>query len=103
MSVAKELLNVGLLDTRVVLNALTAAKNGDFSVRLPVDWTGVNGKIADTFNEVVSQNERITKELERVSRAVGREGKLGQRAALGNGAGGAWAQEIAAVNALIDG
>ncbi len=103
MSVAKELLNVGPLDTRRVLNALTAVKNGDFSVRLPMHWTGVNGKIADTFNEVVSQNDLITKELERVSRAVGREGKIGQRAALGNGAGGAWAKEIAAVNGLIDG
>ena len=103
MSVANELLNLGALDTRWVLNALTAVKNGDFSVRLPMDWTGVNGKIADTFNEVVSQNDRITKELDRVSRAVGREGKIGQRAALGNGAGGGWAKEIAAVNALIDG
>ncbi|MGH6628154.1 MAG: HAMP domain-containing protein, partial [Burkholderiales bacterium] len=86
-----------------MLNALTAVKNGDFSVRLPMDWTGINGKIADTFNLVVSQNDLITKELERVSRAVGREGKIGQRAALGNGAGGAWAKEIGAVNALIDG
>ncbi|MGH8594888.1 MAG: HAMP domain-containing protein, partial [Gammaproteobacteria bacterium] len=103
MSVAKELLSVGALDTRRVLNALTAVKNGDFSVRLPMHWTGINGKIADTFNLVVSQNDLITKELERVSRAVGREGKIGQRAALGNGAGGAWAKEIAAVNALIDG
>ncbi|MGH8570536.1 MAG: HAMP domain-containing protein, partial [Gammaproteobacteria bacterium] len=94
---------MGAFDTRRVLNALISVKNGDFSVRLPVDWTGVNGKIADTFNDIATQNERITKELERVSRAVGREGKIGQRAALGNGAGGGWAKEIAAVNALIDG
>ncbi|MGH8523228.1 MAG: hypothetical protein ACREXY_03135, partial [Gammaproteobacteria bacterium] len=64
MSVARELLNVGAFDTRRVLNALISVKNGDFSVRLPVDWTGVNGKIADTFNDIATQNERITKELE---------------------------------------
>ena len=41
------------LDTRALLNALTALKRGDFSVRLPVEWTGMSGKVGDQFNEVV--------------------------------------------------
>jgi len=37
-----------------------AFKRGDFSARLPEDWTGVSGKIADTFNTVIEINERMT-------------------------------------------
>ena len=54
---------------------MTALKKGDFSVRLPLDWTGVAGKVADTFNDVVELNERMAKELERISRVVGKEGQ----------------------------
>ena len=61
------------LDTAALLTAMVAVRNGDFAVRLPVTWTGVNGKIADTFNDVVATNERLAQEFERVSRAVGRE------------------------------
>ena len=28
----------------VILGALNALKRGDFSVRLPLDWTGVSGR-----------------------------------------------------------
>ena len=38
--------------TGQLLSALLAYKAGDFCVRLPSDWTGVPGKIADAFNEV---------------------------------------------------
>src|SRR5262249_38005684 len=40
-------------------------------------------------------------ELERLSRVVGKEGKLSQRAALGD-VSGSWRDAIASVNALID-
>ena len=64
------------LDTSALLNALTALREGDFSVRLPADWTGVAGKVADAFNDVVELNERMAGELARLSRVVGKEGKL---------------------------
>ena len=35
----------------VLLQALEAVRNGDFSARLPQDWTGLEGKIADRFND----------------------------------------------------
>ena len=40
------------LDSRKLLQVLTAVKRGDFSARLPDDWTGLDGKIADTVNEI---------------------------------------------------
>src|SRR5262245_61629414 len=40
------------MDSRQILRALMALKKGDFTVRLPIDWSGTAGKIADTFNEV---------------------------------------------------
>src|SRR5262245_49749362 len=62
-----------------LLAALTAMRDGDFSVRLPGDWVGLNGKIADTFNEIVTANGRIASELDRVGTAVGKRGKTRQR------------------------
>ena len=70
------------LDTKQLLTALMAFKRGDFSARLPDDWTGVAGKVADTFNDVIRTNQRMTQELERIVRVVGREGRITQRASL---------------------
>src|ERR1700751_3041008 len=47
------------LDVRRLLRALQAVRDGDFSVRLPGDQTGLAGKVADTFNEIVAANQRI--------------------------------------------
>ena len=55
---------------------------GDFSVRLPGDQTGLSGKIADTFNEIVAANERMANQLARVGQVVGREGKTGNASGL---------------------
>jgi hypothetical protein len=54
-----------------ILNALMAFKKGDFSVRLPVEWEGLDGKIAEVFNAVMDQSERMADDLNRVSRVVG--------------------------------
>jgi HAMP domain-containing protein/signal transduction histidine kinase/CheY-like chemotaxis protein len=89
------------IDTTLLLSALTALKNGNFSVRLPLEWSGVAGKVADTFNEVIEQNERMTQELSRLSQVVGKEGKLSQRGSLGD-VRGSWLESIVSVNALID-
>ena len=88
------------LNDRQLLVALTALKKGDFSVRLPMEWTGLAGKIADAFNEVIELNERMANELDRLSRVVGKEGKISERASLGN-VSGSWAESIDSVNALV--
>ena len=46
-----------------LLKTVVALKGGDFSVRLPEDWVGVPGKIADTLNEAIARNDRLTREL----------------------------------------
>jgi HAMP domain-containing protein/signal transduction histidine kinase/CheY-like chemotaxis protein len=88
------------LDNAQLLSALLAFKKGDFSARLPVDLEGVDGKIADAFNEVIAMNQRMSKELERLSRVVGKEGKISQRASMGE-VYGSWEDSIDSVNALI--
>src|SRR5436189_1710964 len=88
------------LDGAQLLAALIALKKGDFSVRLPLDLSGVDGKIADTFNDVVDLNQRMAQELERLSRVVGKEGKIAQRADIGE-VGGAWKHSVRCVNNLI--
>jgi len=88
-------------DTRQLLAALMAFKRGDFSARLPEDWTGVAGKIADTFNDVIRTNQRMTQELERIVRVVGREGRITQRASLSD-VSESWGDAIGCVNVLIE-
>ena len=66
-----------------LLHALQAMRIGDFSVRLPSDQTGLEGKIADTFNEIVAANERMAQQLEHVGQVVGREGKTRTRVKFG--------------------
>src|SRR6266702_3353927 len=40
------------LDADRILSAFVALKKGDFSARLPLGWTGIAGKVADTFNDL---------------------------------------------------
>ncbi len=90
----------GELDLKLLLSVLTAVKKGDFSARMPLDWTGIHGKIADTLNDIVETNDKVSREFDRVSKAVGKGGKLTERASLGS-VGGAWAREVESINTLI--
>jgi HAMP domain-containing protein/signal transduction histidine kinase/DNA-binding response OmpR family regulator len=97
----KDLRQQDVLDRGALLNALDAVRNGDFSVRLPLDWEGIDGKIADAFNDIVATNEKLARSIEQVSVVVGIEGKLGQRIECGK-AEGAWGVEVDSINSLID-
>src|ERR1043166_1866996 len=88
------------LEPEIFLRTLAEVRNGDFSVRLPADWTGVSGRIADIFNQMVEANQSLAHELERVSRVVGKEGKVRERAHFGN-LRGAWRAMEDSVNTLI--
>ncbi|MFC6411607.1 HAMP domain-containing protein [Massilia varians] len=89
------------LDVKLLLTTLMALKKGDFSVRMPSDWTGVSGKIADTLNDIIETKQKMVETVTDVSRVVGREGQLTQRADLPGVVGG-WATIISSVNTLID-
>src|SRR5580765_3316905 len=84
-----------------LLAALTAMRDGDFSVRLPSDWIGLDGKVADTVNAISSRMERFNTGLLRLRQSVGEEGKLGERLEVGDSVG-SWAERIEAINALVD-
>jgi signal transduction histidine kinase/HAMP domain-containing protein/ActR/RegA family two-component response regulator len=90
------------LDASVLLSVLSKVRDGDFDVRMPLDWTGVPGKIADCLNDVISANQSLGVELMRVSRTVGKEGQLSQRVALRGASSQAWLETIESVNNLID-
>src|ERR1700687_4361502 len=88
------------IDGRVALSVLTAVKRGDFTVRMPSNWTGTAGKFASSLNDVIESNQRLEREIRRLSKRGGKEGQI-KRAGLGD-AGGVWASTLGAVNDLIE-
>src|SRR3954451_16339026 len=92
---------VSEFDLDGLVAALQAMRAGDFSVRLPGNRTELAGKIADTFNDIVSANQRMAQQLELVGQAVGREGKTRTRVRFG-ASSGAWIDIESSVNSLID-
>ncbi len=89
------------LNLRELLRTLQAVRDGDFSVRLPSDMTGLAGKIADTLNEIVMANEQMASELARTGQNVGREGQTRHRLSV-NRREGSWGAMERSVNSLID-
>jgi hypothetical protein len=84
-----------------LLRALQQMRGGDFFVRMPGDSVGIEGKIADTFNEIVAANQQMAQQLELVGQVVGREGKTKKRVATALPQG-AWREMQESINALID-
>ena len=88
-------------DLAMILGALHAVRDGDFSVRLPGSWTGLPGKIADAFNEIVSANQQMARELKRIGQTVGKEGRTRERARF-HQSRGAWGEMEVSVNTLVE-
>ena len=78
--------------SRQILAALLAFSDGDFTTRLPTEWSGTDGRIAETFNHTIGNAARITDEAARLSTTVGKEGRLSQRMS-SPGAAGSWATQ----------
>jgi HAMP domain-containing protein/CheY-like chemotaxis protein/signal transduction histidine kinase len=85
----------------VLLAGLQTMRDGDFSVRLPGSWTGMAGKLADTFNEIITANQQIANDLKRVGKVVGKEGRTRERARF-HQSRGAWGDMELSVNTLVD-
>ncbi|MGD0196877.1 MAG: ATP-binding protein [Solirubrobacteraceae bacterium] len=88
-------------DSEVLLRVLSEVRGGDLSARMPVHWTGTSGKIADELNEIIAASQQLGTELERVSRVVGKEGKLSQRVSL-KGNDQVFGACVESVNGLIE-
>ncbi len=89
------------LDLEELLTALQSMRDGSFTVRMAGDRVGLAGKIADTFNEIVANNQRMAEQLERVGEMVGRQGKTRHRVKLGRSTG-SWGEMESSINTLID-
>src|SRR5438067_2146122 len=89
-----------MLDRAELLKALRQFKRGDFSVRMPLNLTGIDGEIAQAFNDVVELEEATAAEIARVAELVGKEGQFGHRTSL-PGATGGWADVIDSINTLV--
>ena len=76
----KKEISLSEADAVLLLQSLIEIKNGDFSKRLPKNWSGINGEIADAINQIYDQLGLFTSEVTRVAREVGTEGKLGGQA-----------------------
>src|ERR1700741_818844 len=58
-------------DNKELLRILTEVKNGNFTVRMPIDQTGLNGKICDTLNEIIALNEKMMQEFTHAGNTIG--------------------------------
>ena len=80
---------------RTILAAIMAFRDGIFSARLPTDWAGTEGRIAEAFNQVIGR------EVARLSVSVGKEGRIKQRMSV-PGSVGEWADKVDSLNTLLD-
>jgi len=88
-------------DLKQLLATLKAVRRGDFSVRVPETENSTMNEIGETLNDIIELNQNLSLQLLRVSKTVGREGKMTERASLGS-ARGAWSSSIEAVNSVIN-
>jgi HAMP domain-containing protein/CheY-like chemotaxis protein/signal transduction histidine kinase len=91
---------VSQLDPKALLKTLRSFRKGDFTARLPLDLTGIDGEIAQAFNDIAELNQGLSRELDRMARVVGKEGQIGERGKLPT-ATGCWAECIESVNSMI--
>src|SRR5262245_955608 len=60
-------------NSKLLLKVLMEVKNGNFSVRMPIDEIGLNGKICDTMNEIITLNERMMLEFTKAGNIIGKQ------------------------------
>ncbi len=89
-----------IMDSRALIRVLTEVKNGNFTARMPFDQLGLNGKICDTLNEIISLNERMMQEFTKAGEIIGKQGKLNQRIEVPY-AKGSWSNGVDSLNILI--
>ncbi len=98
---SSHLVEVASGDLSAILASLQTMRDGDFSVRLPGFWTGLAGKVADTFNSIVAANQQMAQELKRVGQVVGKEGRTRERTRF-HESRGAWGEMEVSINTLVE-
>jgi len=85
----------------MLLAALRAMRRGEFDVRLPEGFTGLDGQIVEVFNDVMAQADGLAGEVAEMRQVVGVEGRTKRRLKKGANKGG-WATYVDSVNDMID-
>ncbi len=94
-------INHSELDAHELLRILSEIRHGNFSVRMPIDKLGINGKICDTLNDIISLNEILVEELTVARNTIGKQGRLNHRVELPKYARGSWNAGVDSINSLI--
>ena len=66
-------------DPEVLLAVLSDVRPATSPLACRSHWTGIGGKVADRLNDIIGADQALGDELERVSRVIGKKGKLSQR------------------------
>ncbi|MBO0693608.1 MAG: HAMP domain-containing protein, partial [Acidimicrobiaceae bacterium] len=80
--------------------AIDRLLDGEFSTRVTVA-PGPIGDLATKLNKLAARQEQQARELSRISRLIGREGRMAERLPASAGSGD-WADSVDAINSLID-
>ena len=86
---------------RETIAALRRFRHGDFTVRLPEPGQGTDPEFTALFNSVVSLNQQMAGELERIARRPRQKSGRKRRARIA-GAEGGWAVMLQTINTLIE-
>src|SRR3982750_4162087 len=89
-----------MLDRGELLKCLRQFKRGDFTVRMPLNMTGIDGEIAQAFNDVVELEEAKAAEISRIAGGAGKEGQSNPRMGVPSATGG-WADVVESINTLV--
>src|SRR3954451_21552539 len=84
-----------------VCQALADAEAGNDKAKVSTRRSGVHGELARRVNALIQRQSQLTRELTRVARVVGRDGRMDERLAI-EGTSGSWAAVVDATNGLID-
>ncbi|HEY3240538.1 MAG TPA: hypothetical protein VGL92_13290, partial [Acidimicrobiia bacterium] len=84
-----------------LLAGLKAAAAGEPSVRLSTRKAGLSGDVAKAFNDLNALHNRLNREMVRVSKAIGRDGRTTERVDIGP-VTGTWVTRVDAVNSMIE-
>ena len=89
------------LDRKAILAGLRSLRRGEFASRLPDGLTGIDGQIAEVFNDIALQMSSLESELRDVRNAVGKEGRTKRRVQRSIGRNG-WENIVASVNEVVE-
>src|SRR5437868_6897426 len=89
-----------MLDRGELLKCLRQFRRGDFSARMPLNMTGIDGEIAQAFNDVVELEEAKAAEIAGIAELAGREGQLNHGMSVPSASGG-WADVVESINTLV--